>query len=393
MSQASSTATTTSATLAPSSASSTSSTIRTSVSASHNIVDTRIARLRPLIPPAVLLEELPSPASTAAFIHNSRQQAASIIHQQDDRLIVVVGPCSIHDVKAALDYAHRLAPLAQKYADTLYIAMRVYFEKPRTTVGWKGLINDPTLDGSFQINNGLRIARKLLLDINALALPIACEMLDTITPQFIGDLMSWGAIGARTTESQLHRELVSGLSMPIGFKNGTTGNVKIATDAIVAARSPHSFLSVTTQGLAAIVETVGNADCHLVLRGSDTGPNYTAYHISESEKLLKSAKIPISIMVDCSHGNSNKDHKNQAEVVLAICTQLSNSHTDSIMGVMIESNIVAGSQQLKFGSASNKDSLVYGQSITDACVGWDQTVTLLEQLSQAVKARRLAKKQ
>ena len=395
-----------------------------------SIVDTRIKQIRPLIPPACLLEELPVPASLIPSIQQERQQAASIIHRQDDRLLVVIGPCSIHDPEAAIDYAHRLLPLAQQYASTLLVCMRVYFEKPRTTVGWKGLINDPLLDGSYAINTGLRTSRKLMLDINQVGLPIACEMLDTITPQFISDLVSaaaatlphctalhaltstlccttvlvshsmaflrcaavcvvevtWGAIGARTTESQLHRELVSGLSFPIGFKNGTGGSKKIAVDAIVASQSPHCFLSVTTQGLAAIVETDGNSDCHIVLRGSETGTNYTDADMDETEQLMSKAKLQPSIMVDCSHGNSAKNHNNQPQVVAAVCQLLRNGR-DSVIGVMIESNLHEGNQKLECG-VGVKERLKYGVSVTDACIGWPATESVLKELSEAVEERR-----
>ena len=356
------------------------------MSTPSSIVDTRIRQIRPLIPPACLLEELPVPSSLIPDIQQARQQAASIIHRQDDRLLVVIGPCSIHDPDAAIEYAHKLLPLARQYESTLLVCMRVYFEKPRTTVGWKGLINDPLLDGSYAINTGLRTSRKLMLDINQVGLPIACEMLDTITPQFISDLVAWGAIGARTTESQLHRELVSGLSFPIGFKNGTGGSKKIAVDAIVASQSPHCFLSVTTQGLAAIVETEGNADCHIVLRGSETGTNYSAADIDETEQLMSKAKLAPSIMIDCSHGNSAKNHNNQPQVVGGVC-QLLRAGRDSVVGVMVESNINEGSQKLECG-AGVKGRLKYGVSVTDACIGWSATESVLKELSEAVEERR-----
>ena len=350
------------------------------------LVDRRIKQIRPLIPPACLLEELPVLPSLIPFIQSARQQCAAIISHSDDRLLVVVGPCSIHDAEAAIDYAQRLAGQAALYKDDLLVAMRVYFEKPRTTVGWKGLINDPLLDGSYAINSGLRLARRLMLDINALQLPVACEMLDTITPQFISDLVAWGAIGARTTESQLHRELVSGLSFPIGFKNGTGGSKRMAVDAITASQSPHCFLSVTTQGLAAIVETEGNRDCHIVLRGSDSGPNYDAQHIRETEAMMEKARLTASVMVDCSHGNSSKQHAQQALVVRSVCEQVAQGSA-SIMGVMVESNVHEGSQKLEC-AAGAKERLKYGVSVTDACIGWEQTEDVLRDLSRAVQQRR-----
>ena len=358
------------------------------MSTPSTLVDTRIKQIRPLIPPACLLEELPVPASLVPSIQSFRQQAAAIIAGADDRLLVVIGPCSIHDPQAAIEYAERLQPLHARFSSSLLILMRVYFEKPRTTVGWKGLINDPLLDGSYAINQGLRLSRRLMLDINAIGLPVACEMLDTITPQFISDCVSWGAIGARTTESQLHRELVSGLSFPIGFKNGTGGSKRIAVDAIVAAQSPHCFLSVTTQGLAAIVETEGNRDCHIVLRGSEAGSNYSAADIAETEALMRKAGLTPGVMVDCSHGNSGKQHHNQPMVVSAVCQQLSEPPFPlSIVGVMVESNLFEGSQKLE-PAAGAREKLRYGVSVTDACIGWDTTEAVLQQLSQAVEKRR-----
>ena len=350
------------------------------------LVDTRIRQIRPLIPPACLLEELPVPSSLVPVIGSFRQGCAAIIAHEDDRLLVVIGPCSIHDPVAAIEYAERLRVQAERYSGELLVCMRVYFEKPRTTVGWKGLINDPLLDGSYAINQGLRTSRRLMLDINALGLPVACEMLDTITPQFLADLVAWGAIGARTTESQLHRELVSGLSFPIGFKNGTGGSTKMAVDAIVAAQSAHCFLSVTTQGLAAIVETEGNRDCHIVLRGSDSGPNYDEASVKEVEAMLLKAKLAASIMVDCSHGNSSKLHANQLTVVRDVCAQLSRG-SQAIVGVMVESNLHEGSQKLTCG-VGVKEQLKYGVSVTDACIGWEDTETVLQQLADAVKQRR-----
>jgi 3-deoxy-7-phosphoheptulonate synthase len=362
------------------------------------LVDLRIKKIRPLIPPACLLEELPTSEDLQSHIMTSRFEACDIIQGRSDRLLVVVGPCSIHDPAAALEYAKRLKPLKEKYAEDLLICMRVYLEKPRTTVGWKGLINDPELDGSFAINSGLRVSRKLLLDLNEIGLPLASEMLDTITPQFMGDLITWGAIGARTTESQLHRELVSGLSFPIGFKNGTNGGMKVATDAMVASRFPHSFLGVTTQGVAAIIETNGNPDTHIVLRGGEqSGVNYGRSFVSEAVKLLTGVDGPIAIMIDCSHGNAAKsdgsgakDHANQILVLKEVEAQLrdpSNPDAQAIVGVMIESNLVEGAQKLTCGPGK-KAQLKYGQSVTDACIGWEHTEKALEELAAAVRVRR-----
>lgn len=346
----------------------------------------RIKTLKPLISPAILAEEFPLTEDVAKLVYETRQAAKKIIHGKDKRLLLVVGPCSIHDPTAAMEYAQMLADQAQRFSDELCIIMRVYFEKPRTTVGWKGLINDPQLNNSFNINNGLRVARKLLLDINRLGLAAGTEFLDTIIPQYIGDLISWGAIGARTTESQVHRELSSGLSMPIGFKNGTTGNVQIAIDAIRAAKHPHHFLGVTKDGISAIVATEGNEDCHVILRGSTTGPNYDAETIKATTKLLKDAKLNTKIMVDCSHGNSRKNHHNQLLVAKSLCEQIQNGE-DMICGVMMESNLVEGNQALQPGK-----KLTYGQSITDACLSWQQTLPAFEMFAQAVKKRQRAKK-
>ncbi len=349
----------------------------------YNTDDLRINNLKELLPPVALIERFPVSENASATVTAGRNAIESIIAEQDDRLLVVTGPCSIHDIKAAMEYAGKLVALREKYADTLEIVMRVYFEKPRTTLGWKGLINDPYMDNSHQINDGLRIARKLLCDINELGLPAAGEYLDTISPQYIGDLMSWGAIGARTTESQCHRQLASGLSCPVGFKNGTDGNIKIAIDAIKAAASGHEFLSITKYGHAAIVETTGNKDCHLILRGGSE-PNYSPAHITDTEKQLAEAGLPARIMVDFSHANSNKDYRNQSLVCQSVCEQVS-AGSQSIFGVMIESHLNEGSQKLVPGKP-----LEYGKSITDACIGWDETETQLAQLSQAVLARRNA---
>jgi 3-deoxy-7-phosphoheptulonate synthase len=342
---------------------------------SPRIDDVRIKNIRPLIPPAILLEEMPATAEIARAISRHREEVQRIVRGEDSRLLVIVGPCSIHDVAAAREYADRLAPLAEELAGRLKIVMRVYFEKPRTTVGWKGLINDPALDGSFQINRGLHAARGLLLDIARLGLAAGCEFLDTITPQFLADLVSWGAIGARTTESQVHRELASGLSCAVGFKNSTDGRVGVAIDAIRAAAIGHHFLSVTKQGLVAIVETAGNADCHLILRGSDRGRNDDPASVAEAAAALRAAGIGERLMIDCSHGNSGKDHRRQREVVASVAAQRA-AGGSAVMGAMIESHLVEGRQDCR-----DPAGLEYGLSITDACVGWEETVELLRQLA------------
>ncbi len=344
--------------------------------------DVRIDGLRPLIPPAILMEEVPVTEQASNTIVSARNVGGNIVRGIDDRLLVVVGPCSIHDPEAALEYAAGLQVAADRLRDDLLVIMRVYFEKPRTTVGWKGLINDPKLDGSFDINNGLRAARQLLRDLAEMGLPAGSEFLDVITPQFIADLISWGAIGARTTESQIHRELASGLSMPVGFKNGTDGNVQIAIDAIGAGRNPHHFLSVTKQGISAIVNTTGNDTCHLILRGSNSGPNYDADSISGAQQRLEAAGVNDHIMVDCSHGNSRKDHTKQPSVATDICDQVA-AGSSAIMGVMIESHLKSGKQNHQEGTP-----LVYGQSITDACLEWASTEPVLDQLAASVRARR-----
>ena len=339
--------------------------------------DTRIAQMKPLITPAILLEELPMSDAMVAAVAKDRAEIADIMHGRDPRLVVVVGPCSIHDPDAAKEYAGRLKPLIEKYSDTLKIIMRVYFEKPRTIVGWKGLINDPNLDQSFQVNKGLHKARSLLCYLVEQGIPVGCEFLDTISPQFIADLVSWGAIGARTTESQVHRELASGLSMPVGFKNGTDGTITIATDAVQAASHPHHFLSVTKQGVAAIFGTTGNPDCHIILRGGQSGPNYERADVAPVLEALRTKSLPPYLMVDCSHGNSLKDHTKQCLVVESVIEQRKTSD-HGIFGVMIESHLVAGNQPLK----PNLSELTYGQSVTDACIGWDETETLLSELAQ-----------
>jgi 3-deoxy-7-phosphoheptulonate synthase len=346
--------------------------------------DLRIESYRPLLPPAILLEELPLGDKGSETVARGRADVARILRGDDDRLVLIVGPCSIHDPDAALEYARRLKKLADEHARELCVVMRVYFEKPRTTVGWKGLINDPRLDGTFAINEGLRKARHFLIDLAQLGLPAGCEFLDPISPQYTSDTVSWGAIGARTTESQVHRELASGLSMPIGFKNGTDGGVQIAIDAVRAAAHPHSFLGVTEQGLAAIVATAGNQDCHVILRGGESGPNHDAVSVQKTASALRAAGLPPRLMVDTSHGNSSKDYKRQPLVAHDIASQLREGET-AIFGVMMESFLVDGRQDLV-----DPGALRYGQSITDACMGWDMTLPVLAVLAEAVRARRRA---
>jgi len=344
--------------------------------------DVRIEGLRPLIPPAILMEEIHPGDAAIARIADARRQIADVVHGKDDRLVVVVGPCSIHDPDAALDYARRLKTLRDQHIGELLIVMRTYFEKPRTTVGWKGLINDPKLDGSFDINHGLRIARGLLSSLAELEMPAGTEFLDPISPQFVADLVSWGAIGARTTESQVHRELASGLSMPVGFKNGTRGTVVIAVEAVKAARNPHHFLSVTKQGLTAIVATKGNLDCHVILRGGTGKPNYRPEAIADTVRMLEAAGLEGRVMVDCSHANSEKDHEKQPAVAASIAEQVAQG-SRGIFGVMLESFLVGGRQDNGPGA-----ELTYGQSITDACMSWETTVPVIQGLADAVAARR-----
>jgi 3-deoxy-7-phosphoheptulonate synthase len=346
--------------------------------------DLRVESIRPLLPPAILLEELPVTETAALTIARSREEIVEILDGTNDRLVVIIGPCSIHDPEAGLDYARRLRKLSDELAADLRIVMRVYFEKPRTTVGWKGLINDPNLDGSFSINEGLRLGRRLLLDLAELGLPAGCEFLDPITPQFISDLVSWGAIGARTTESQTHRELASACSMPVGFKNGTDGGVQIAIDALRAAAHPHRFLGVTEQGLAGIVSTRGNPDCHVILRGGASGTNYDAISVQKTLAALRDAGVPPRVMIDASHGNSEKDHGRQPVVVREVAAQLAQGES-GVIGMMMESFLVDGRQNL-----TDRSRLVYGQSITDACLGWDATVPVLHELAKGVRARRRA---
>jgi 3-deoxy-7-phosphoheptulonate synthase len=346
--------------------------------------DLHVESNRPLVPPAILLEELPLTEAGSQVIARARDEIIRILNRDDDRLIAVVGPCSVHDPAAALDYARRLREQAVAMAADLRIVMRVYFEKPRTTVGWKGLINDPHLDGSFKVNEGLRLARRLLLDLVGLGLPAGCEFLDPITPQFTSDLVSWGAIGARTTESQVHRELASGLSMPVGFKNGTEGAVQIAIDAVRAAAHPHRFIGVTEQGLAGIVATRGNPDCHIILRGGASGPNHDAASVRKALASLREAHLSPRLLIDASHGNSGKDYLRQPAVAKEIAAQVAEGER-GIVGVMIESFIADGRQDL-----SDPKKLVYGQSITDACIGWERTLPVLRELAAAVRARRSA---
>jgi len=343
--------------------------------------DLRVESIRPLLPPAILLEELPL-SEASQVIARARDEVAAILAGTDERLIVVVGPCSVHDPAAAGEYARRLKKLADELASDLRIVMRVYFEKPRTTVGWKGLINDPRLDGSFAINEGLRLARRLLLDLAGLGVPAGCEFLDPITPQFIADLVTWGAIGARTTESQVHRELASALSMPVGFKNGTDGGVQIAIDALRAVAHPHRFLGVTEQGLAGIVSTRGNPDCHVILRGGQSGPNYDAGSVGKTLDALRDAGLPTRLMIDTSHGNSEKDYRRQPVAARDIGKQVAQGEA-GIVGLMMESFLVDGRQDLR-----DPARLVYGQSITDACMGWEMTVPVLRELADAVRQRR-----
>ncbi|MCX8745570.1 3-deoxy-7-phosphoheptulonate synthase AroG [Snodgrassella sp. B3882] len=341
--------------------------------------DVRINEIKELLPPIAHLYELPITEQASEVVHDTRQAIAELVHGRDKRLLVIIGPCSIHDSNAAVEYAQKLNVLRQKYSKELLIVMRVYFEKPRTTVGWKGLINDPYLNGSYDINHGLRLARKLLLELNNMGMPAATEFLDMITPQYFADLISWGAIGARTTESQVHRELASGLSCPVGFKNGTDGNLKIAIDAIGAASHPHHFLSVTKAGHSAIVRTSGNPDCHIILRGGKE-PNYSHEHVSAAVEQLQNNQVTPFLMIDCSHANSHKDYRQQMTVAKDIAAQIQ-AGEQHIMGVMVESNLAEGRQD---------KPEKYGQSITDACIGWEETEAMLALLAQAAQMRQQA---
>jgi 3-deoxy-7-phosphoheptulonate synthase len=344
--------------------------------------DLRIAAIRALIAPQLLTEELPIDAGSLATVTSARQAVHRVLHGADDRLVAVVGPCSIHDAGAAMEYASRLHAAAQRHAHDLFIVMRVYFEKPRTTVGWKGFINDPRLDGSFAINEGLRQARKLLLEINRLGLPCGTEFLDLLSPQYISDLIAWGAIGARTTESQTHRQLASGLSCPVGFKNGTDGSIRVAVDALRAAAAPHAFMGMSKTGQAAIFETAGNEDCHVILRGGKS-PNYDAASVEAASKELATAGLAAHLMVDFSHANASKQYQKQMDVAADVAGQLSRGE-ERIFGVMVESHLNPGRQDLVPGQP-----LAHGVSITDPCLGWDDTERLLETLAEAVRKRRL----
>ncbi len=347
-----------------------------------HIDDVRIQEIKELVPPAHVLREFPATAKAAEVAYEARQAIHRVLYGADDRLLVVIGPCSIHDPAAAMDYARKLKAEADRLSEDLLVVMRVYFEKPRTTVGWKGLINDPGLDNSFRINDGVRLARKLLWEVNELGLPAGTEFLDMITPQYIADLISWGAIGARTTESQVHRELASGLSCPVGFKNGTDGNLRIAVDAIKAAQAPHHFLSVTKAGHSAIVTTRGNEDCHAILRGGKE-PNYDAASVDAAARELAAAGVMSKLMIDVSHANSRKQHRLQIDVAREVGAQVA-AGEERIMGVMIESNLTEGRQDLVPGR-----ELEYGKSITDACIGWEDSVAVLDVLADAVRQRRV----
>ncbi|KAF1684606.1 3-deoxy-7-phosphoheptulonate synthase [Pseudoxanthomonas taiwanensis] len=343
--------------------------------------DLRIRRIDALVAPAQLIARLPCDEAASQTVADARRALHRILHGQDDRLAVVIGPCSIHDPVAAMEYATRLRPLREALGDALEIVMRVYFEKPRTTVGWKGLLNDPDLDGSFDINKGLYVGRALLRDINLLGVPAGCEFLDPISPQYIADLVAWGAIGARTTESQIHRQMASGLSCPVGFKNGTDGNVRIAADAVMAASHPHHFLAVTKDGRCAVAATSGNPDCHVILRGGKV-PNYDAASVQAAAEVLERAGLPARLMVDASHANSGKDPDNQPRVVEDVARQLEAGER-RIVGMMVESHLVGGRQDLVPGRP-----LTYGQSITDGCLGWEASVEVLQRLATAVRQRR-----
>ncbi len=348
--------------------------------------DLHVVENRPLLAPNQLLKKLPLTETAAALVTETRDRIRNIMHNEDHRLLVIVGPCSVHDVDAAYDYAQKLVKLRERFSDQLEIVMRVYFEKPRTSIGWKGLINDPHLDGSYDINEGLRLARKLLLDIAELGLPAGTELLDPITPQYIADVIAWTAIGARTTESQTHREMASGLSMPIGFKNNTDGSFQAASNAMLAASQPHHFLGINDDGQASIVSTTGNADGHLVLRGGKKGPNYESSHVESAAKTLAEQNLNPRIMVDCSHANANKDHNRQVTVLDNIAQQVK-SNSQHLMGVMIESHLTSGNQPIP----NDLKDLKYGQSITDACVDIETTATMLDQLAAAVKQSNAAK--
>lgn len=342
-------------------------------------------KIQPIVKPHDFLQELPASRRALELIEQSRLAARNIIQGLDNRLLIIVGPCSIHDPEAAMEYAALLNKAAKDYADDLFIIMRVYFEKPRTTYGWKGLINDPYLNGSFDINHGLRLARKLLLNLTDIELPAATEFLDTMIPHYLSDLISWSAIGARTSASQVHRELASGLSLPVGFKNSPDGNIQIAIDAVKVASQPHHFLSITTCGTPTIVSTAGNKICHIILRGSEQGANFEKQHVAHASKLLQDSQLTPRLMIDCSHGNSMKDYQRQINVVNSIAEQIKLG-SQKINGIMLESNLIAGKQTLH-----PHNPLIYGKSITDACLAWNETVPLLEQLANAVRVRNKLK--
>src|SRR5438445_9071272 len=346
--------------------------------------DLRIREIKELLTPSEVLRDFPITRNAAKTVYETRQAIHRILHGADDRLLVIMGPCSIHDVRAAKEYAGKLQDAKDRLSADLLVVMRVYFEKPRTTVGWKGLINDPNLDGSYRINDGLRVARRLLLDLNEMGMPVGCEFLDMITPQYIGDLVSWGAIGARTTESQVHRELASGLSCPVGFKNGVDGSIRIAIDAVRAARQPHHFLSVTKAGHSAIVSTSGNEDCHVILRGG-RAPNHDAASVAAACAELAASGLEQRLMIDCSHSNSQKMYQRQIDVAREIARQVA-AGEERIFGIMVESHLKAGRQDLVPGQP-----LGFGQSITDACIGWEDSAPLLRNLAEAVRKRRLVK--
>ena len=349
---------------------------------SERVRDQRIEQVVSLDPPAQMLDELPLSAEQEDVVLRGRSEIAGIVDRDDDRLLVVVGPCSVHDADAALDYAKRLSASATELERDLRVAMRVYFEKPRTTTGWKGMINDPHLDGSGDVNTGLRMARRLLLEVLGLGLPIGCEFLDPITPQYISDAVAWGAIGARTTESQIHRQLASGLSMPVGFKNGTVGDVGVAVDAVRAAAARHAFAGIDVSGTPAILHTHGNPECHVILRGGRGAPNYASASVADALAKLRAAGLPERLVIDASHDNSGKDQARQPEVAADIAAQVA-AGNDAIVGVMLESFIAAGRQDLDGGRP-----LTYGQSITDACMSWETTVSVLDRLAEAVRERR-----
>ena len=344
--------------------------------------DQRIERLVPLITPQELFDELPLDGDRVEVLLNGRAAAHAVLDGDDDRLMVVVGPCSVHDFDAAREYAERLSAESKRLGDDLLVVMRVYFEKPRTTIGWKGLINDPHLDGSGDVNTGLRLARRFLLEVLGLGVPVGCEFLDPITPQYISDLVSWGAIGARTTESQIHRQLGSGLSMPVGFKNGTDGNVQVAVDAVRAAAARHAFPGIDADGRSAILHTRGNSDCHIILRGGKSGPNFDAESVAHATELLRGSSLPERVVIDMSHDNSGKRAERQPEVARAVAEQVA-AGDPTINGVMIESFLIEGNQP-----AGPRETLTYGQSITDACIGWETTVQVLDELAAAARARR-----